>query len=381
MQASKAFAVGVLSAVIAASQGFFSNPPLIRHARLLTARSGWALVGDHLLKSNNFGKSWNDITPKQAKRIDGVFFLGPSTAWAVIVPGSGGSFPLSVARSTDGGTTWSVWPFRGEDAKYFLEAYAGVADITFVDASHGWLLLTQVSSSNFSFGDLFSTDDGGQSWVKLPNPPIAGALRFISRTSGWVQGGPGDFDLYITRDSGRTWRQQKMLAPAGVPTEAETYYSLPDFAEGPNHDGVLAVNFAVGIHSSLAEYLSSDAGQNWRLAASEANIPEGSMAVDVADQKVIRMFRMADGAFNVGELGTGQLVAEPPASAEHKGVTQITFSGPGHGWAVLSSGYCRGYKRDCYTETALWATTDGGHTFVDRTPPLVAPQRLDQPTR
>src|SRR5581483_6060158 len=125
-----------------------------------------------------------------------------------------------------------------------------------------------------------------------------------------------------------------------------------------NGTGVLAVNFAAGRHSSLAAYISSDAGQNWSLAASEANIPEGSMAVDVAGQKVLRMFRMTDGAFNVGALAAGQLVAQPPASAKHKGVSQITFSGPEHGWAILSGGYCQEYKKDCYTETALWATTD-----------------------
>lgn len=374
--------MGILSAVIAAPQGaIVTNPPLIRQARLLTASGGWMLVGDHLLESNSLGQSWKDITPNQVKRIENVFFLDRSTGWAVLVPGTEAGVSLSVAKTVDGGASWAVWPFRGEGRKYFLDIYAGLASITFVDASHGWLLLTETSSSNFSFGDLFSTDDGGQSWVQLPNPPIAGALRFISPTVGWLQGGPGDFDLYVTRDSGRTWRQQKMLARANVPAEAETYYSLPDFAEGPNHDGVLAVNFAAGIHSSLAAYISSDAGQNWRPAASEANIPEGSIAVDIVDQKVIRMFRMADLTFNVGALGAGQLVAQPPASAKHKGVSQITFSDPEHGWAILSGGYCHGYKKDCYTETALWATTDGGHSFVDRTPPLVAPERLDQPTR
>jgi hypothetical protein len=333
------------------------------------------------LASNNLGQSWNDITPKQAKRIDNVFFLNRSTVWAVIVPGRGNSSSLSIAKSINGGASWTLWPFRDEGQKHFLEIYAGVAGITFTNVSHGWLLLTRESSSNFSFGDLFSTDDGGQSWMRLPDPPIAGALRFISPAIGWVQGGPGDFDLYVTRDSGRTWRQQKMLPPAGVPAQAEAYYSLPEFAQGPNRNGVLAVNFAAGIHSSLAAYISSDAGQNWRLATSEANISEDSIAVDIVDREVIRMFSMADGTFNVGALGPGQLVVQPPASAKHKGVSEITFSDPEHGWAILSGGYFDPRKAGWYNETALWATTDGGHTFVDRTPPLVKPERFDKPVR
>ena len=134
MQASIIFALGILSSLSAASQGIFTNPPLIRHAQLLSVNAGWALVGDHVLESNNLGQRWDDITPKQAKRIDGAFFLDRSTGWAVIVPGSGDGSSLSIAKTADRGATWSAWPFRGEDPKYFLEIYGGLSSITFIDA-------------------------------------------------------------------------------------------------------------------------------------------------------------------------------------------------------------------------------------------------------
>lgn len=259
----------VLTTLAAGLQGAPANyPPLIREVKLLSANTGWTLVGDHLLWSDNLGVSWLDITPPHTKRLDEVFFLNPSAAWAVIVPAVGDPNSLSIAKTMDGGATWSANPFRCEKPQFFSEVYAGGAAITFVDVSHGWLLLQRTSSSNFSFGDLFSTDDGGMSWVRLPDPTIAGGLRFFSRSTGWVQGGPGDFDLYMTQDSGRTWQQQKVVAPAGVPTDAETYYSLPSFPDGPNGAGMLAVNFVGDIYSWLAKYVSSDGGRNWRLTAS-----------------------------------------------------------------------------------------------------------------
>jgi photosystem II stability/assembly factor-like uncharacterized protein len=91
----------------------------------------------------------------------------------------------------DGGQTWQINVFHHLDE---LQAQ-------FIDDQTGWFRACDIRTGHYV---LYSTRDGGKSWVPVPAnfiPP--GRLDFISRDLGWSWGANGG---YRTDDGGRTWR-------------------------------------------------------------------------------------------------------------------------------------------------------------------------------
>lgn len=89
------------------------------------------------------------------------------------------------------------------------EAYRGKRDaISFVDMDHGWY--------GTGAGDLFRTQDGGESWDKVASKPgtFIRALAFLDAQNGFIgnigtdyyPGVEDETPLYRTRDGGVTWQ-------------------------------------------------------------------------------------------------------------------------------------------------------------------------------
>jgi Rv2525c-like, glycoside hydrolase-like domain len=181
--------------------------PELRAMRLVAPNAGWVLAGNHLLWTSSAGFQWTDITPPapSSRPIYGAFFLNTSQGWVLR---AGTSTTLELARTSDGGAHWSIgaFPLRAGAARF-----GGRADLDFIDAAHGWAMLRQTSSSNFSLGMLFATGDGGATWTPLPPPPLGDPVHFTSKTDGWIAGGPAGNRLYVTRDGGMTWASASTL--------------------------------------------------------------------------------------------------------------------------------------------------------------------------
>jgi Rv2525c-like, glycoside hydrolase-like domain len=146
----------------------------LRAAHQLTPTTGWALAGDHLLWTSSAGFQWSDITPPPSGRaIYGVYFRDASSGW--LLRQAGGT-ALELAATSDAGAHWSMsaFPLSPADAAHF----AGAASLEFRDAAHGWVMLRLATSSNFSFGMLFSTSDGGAAWTRIP-----GSLSWMAQPS------------------------------------------------------------------------------------------------------------------------------------------------------------------------------------------------------
>ena len=84
-------------------------------------------------------------------------------------PNSGES--VMVAQTNDGGSSWTVVPVKPISSEP-LKRYARSASIFFLDGTRGWLTMRLTSGSNFSFGLLFATNDGGNTWLQLPDPRL-----------------------------------------------------------------------------------------------------------------------------------------------------------------------------------------------------------------
>lgn len=177
----------------------------------LTPSEGWALVNNHLLATDSAGTRWTDITPRAVEGgIDGVFFLNRAMGWAVV--SASGETPR-LAATFDGGVSWTITGLSVTNGEADFINYGGIATISFADATHGWILLRSVSSINFSRGILLRTTNGGETWNRLPNPPIADSLVFVDQKLGALTGGSDGKQTFVTGDGGATWTATRIAPP------------------------------------------------------------------------------------------------------------------------------------------------------------------------
>jgi photosystem II stability/assembly factor-like uncharacterized protein len=169
--------------------------------QLLSLSVGWVLRENQLLWTDDGGSNWRDISPEQVE-ILGVHFNSLDLGWAGgrrLLPN--GTASLSVFNTSDAGKTWSETSLRqfSLDEAWELES----ATFDFVDQHTGWLALKLHSGSNFSFGRLLATEDGGVTWQER-KLPLGEPVVFIDAQNGWTAGGPLD-KVYHTNDGGLSW--------------------------------------------------------------------------------------------------------------------------------------------------------------------------------
>ncbi len=340
----------------------------VRAAQLVTATRGWALTPKRLVWTDDDGATWRDITPPQAPApgARGVFFLDGTHGWVVASGGSAadGGVALSALRTADGGRTWASTRLAGPSAAN-AAAYGGPAWVRFVDALHGWILVKEVSSSNFSFGRLYRTTNGGRTWTAM-DAPLGDPVTFVDQRTGWTAGGPAGDRLFVTRDAGRTWKAQAVPPPAG--TGGRVAYALPVKAGGAV---LLPVTVATSTRATVAWYASRDAGRTWRLANRVATgdhlgpgvrVPvaaagSGSWVSVLPSSR--RMVRLREG---------GDAVAVQSTPTGPAGVEDLQFTTASVGWALASSGPCAPGAL-CAPGRVLFRTGDGGSTWHEVTVP------------
>ncbi|HEX3681148.1 MAG TPA: hypothetical protein VHU83_01305 [Bryobacteraceae bacterium] len=248
------------------------------------------------------------------------------------------------------------------------DLYGNSGDLSFADSLHGWVILTKMSSSAGSRAGLFSTPDGGNSWSRLPDPPINGLIRFISPQTGRLCGGALGNELYVTRDGGNTW-QRRILEPSSeVQKSYRTAYHMPAFQDA-NH-GFAAATFDVpktmfGAHEMsfvIAAYQTSDGGNKWTLQGVE-KLPR-SAAITTFDSTVFDVLVSSNQSTVIGSQ-TAKHVGTLPAglSPQHFDIEMADFIDPENGWVLLS--HDRGcHKPGCISISALVGTEDGGKTMM-----------------
>ena len=232
-----------------------------------TPALGWALVADttsaapgfSVFKTTDGARHWKRQLVKQPNLVGpGVLmiqFFDPSHG--VIAAG----VPTAIYRTSDGGTHWAQVKTPNLEFSWFVP----------VDAAHGWLLGwigKPVQPLN-----LFSTSDGGDTWIALPNSlgwarawpgsrnPF---LSFRNPREGWFGANAAEPVVYSSADGGVSWQPHTLpsnldsnLCPAGA--GVSTWVTLL-----PGH-GVGAI---VEYCAQVEGYTSVDGGATWQPLAS-----------------------------------------------------------------------------------------------------------------
>jgi photosystem II stability/assembly factor-like uncharacterized protein len=325
--------------------------PSIQSLEMLDANDGWALTDTGVVRTQDGGATWYDVTPGSLNGAPvSPFFLNASTGWLVAMgadPTSG-----SLYHTSDGGSSWksvSV-PFGGGSLK-------------FVDPMNGWELVGLSAAMSHEAVAIFRTTDGGTTWSKVftNDPGIPGSsdsLPLVGDKNGitapdaihaWVTGAqPSDNFIYVyaSQDGGSTWTHQNLAMPAGF-GGAMTGPSLPVFFG--SKDAVLPVLFFAN-NNGTDFYVSHDGGQSW--SASTPVAQGGSVAAGSAVD-----FFVWDGGTTLNashDAGITWSTITPNVNIKDN-LVSIQFVNATTGWAVSS---------DAASHYQLYKTTDGGLTWT-----------------
>ncbi len=194
----------------------------INRMQMMDADRGWAIgTGDagadsHILRTQDGGLTWADVSPPELVSLDDAFtyrangfFLDAQTAWVVYTPiatfGANTVAPKTIWRTQDGGLAWqpsAIWQSTAIGTTCW-------DDLTFVDANLGWYLFDCWQAMGSYVSELFRTLDGGNTWELIEQHGLTHhtGMRFLGR-EGWVSRNSHFWDglfLVISFDQGLTW--------------------------------------------------------------------------------------------------------------------------------------------------------------------------------
>lgn len=241
----------------------------------------WLFGGQVVYRSTDHGAHWADVSPTGvAGQPQVASAFGSDQAWLAVPSGQLG-LPLSNITfygTSNAGVNWQ---------KLGTTAVSGswIHEMTFVDSTHGWLLISLGAATGSEAVSVWGTTDGGRSWSELARSPMPqmqsvpgqlssgcdkNGITFNTETTGWMTGlcGEGKPYLYRTADGGNTWQAQT-LPPAACQTSRNLGYSaearppvflnqsfglLPDF---------LVLSAGQGARRYLVVYITHDEGRTW----------------------------------------------------------------------------------------------------------------------
>jgi photosystem II stability/assembly factor-like uncharacterized protein len=179
----------------------------LRGISAASVRVAWSSgAASTVLRTEDGGLTWDrrTVTPDRLDFRD-IDAVDPNTAYVLSI----GNGPLSrIYKTTDGGQTWDL-QFKNDDPHAFLDAMA------FWDARHGLVVGDSIEGAFY----LLRTEDGGQTWARIPSGALPPALpnegafaasgtniaTYGSREAWVGTGAASRARVLHTRDGGRSW--------------------------------------------------------------------------------------------------------------------------------------------------------------------------------
>ena len=270
--------------------------PVIADFQVLSEREGWALRGGNLYITKDGGTAWQDISPsaETLTNILGVHFQDSQQGWLVSKNLKDGR--ISLLLTGDGGMSWQeISTLLSKPEEVYQIASAS---LEFIDAQTGYIAFRLHSSSNFSLGRLFATNDGGFTWGER-TLPLGEPVRFLDSQRGWTSGGPQD-QTYFTEDGGRTWNLTGDL-PENLSLNSATHLSPPALdGEGELPSGVVAFDMFDEKHSWVSLQDGSCTGYKPRAGETTAQGAPGLLC-----ESSSRLMTTNDGGISWRDISPG----------------------------------------------------------------------------
>jgi hypothetical protein len=222
----------------------------------------WGL-GDHkLLYSNDNGKNWTDISPKDIQVTSA--YLAADTLLAIQ------QTPSKIAVYQTPVYQQGTKPDWDQGFLPIKDSWETGARILF---ANNWLLLT--SDTPNPRMSLYNIRNSKQDWHRIGEitGQIAGkpsGISFLNDQQGWitVEQGNNETLLYRTVDGGKTWKKQPLIPPKEIQGSRFTANVYPpQFDEEGDAHMTLPVEIRLKQDQMMIYYESIDHGKTWKLAS------------------------------------------------------------------------------------------------------------------
>lgn len=261
------------------SQGYAIGAPFF-----LTPQLGWVTVervlggnktngigGLDIFRTQDGGMVWTLVSTtsngphvdpgvqRVALAVASIVFISPTQGWLVgsvaILRQDGGTNPLRIYRTQDGGVTWQPQELPLTSSQV---SSVDLVSPTFFHGGVEGIIPAFVATSNGGILALYTTQDGGASWsVASPAVPRGVSfinINFVDRQHGWVSSDR----LYRTEDGGQHWT----AFPLPEEASSESFWQMDFVSE--------TLGWAVSGARKTKEALlfqTTDGGQSWQVLA------------------------------------------------------------------------------------------------------------------
>jgi photosystem II stability/assembly factor-like uncharacterized protein len=283
----------------------------LRGVSATSDRVAWASGADStVLRTADGGASWKKLKVTtdtlDCRDIDAV---DARTAYVLSI----GNGPASrIYKTTDAGATWTL-QFKNDDPKAFYDA------MSFWDRNHG-IVIGDSIAGQFC---IMTTDNGGQTWVRVPASALPSALEnegafaasgtniaVFGKAHAWIGTGAGvKARVLRTADCGRTWKIAETPLIAGA---SAGIFSIA-FRDA-KHGVVVGGDYRKENEAVDNLAVTSDGGVTWKLV------------------KGLSGFRSVVAYVPGVKTGSETLVAVGPSGADYSaddGRTWTALDGPG----------------------------------------------------
>jgi hypothetical protein len=313
-------------------------------AALVTPSFGWVLTDHSLLLTGDGGKSF---AAAKLSLPDGparaAYFADARHGWVAAAAGTG----ITVARTADGGGTWTNTTLTGTDE-------VGSLSVGFGDDNRGAILAGRQTSSNFSMGTLWSTVDAGRTW-KPSRAPVNGTVTVDGTGAVWLAGGVFGNQLFGSANAGRSWTAQKLQVGSGTVESVSAPAAGVVTATVTNGPAARISMLRAGTDGTWTEHGSVALAADPGVAPPLARYASTVMMIDPSGKHLYRGAGTAAGA--VTPMSTVDATGLPV------GASQASFVDTNSGWVLSSFGTCAGHKTDCTYTTQVTSTTDSGRSW------------------
>jgi len=336
------------------------NAPLVEapsliNIRFLNERDGWGVTDTKIVRTNDGGITWYDVTPPnitEAGYAVDMFVLDNDHIWLQNPDISNYPNSGTMLRTTDGGMTWTSSPNSFSRGQF-----------TFLDPNNGWVLADLGAGAGSNAVAVFQTTDGGATWTQtfsndpnqvnsndsLPLGGIKSGLTPLNMQTAWIGGivySDGAVYLYRTDNGGATWAQVSpfQLHPDALTTQISFY--PPVFVDAQN--AYLSMIIPAD-QITMAIYISHDGGNTWALTPTL--IPNGGAADFLSATDAIIY---TGDQFSVTHDAAQTWSTVTPDVSFGDTFAILDFVNPSTGWVLTA---------DLDDHRSLYRTTDGGSTW------------------
>ena len=330
--------------------------PALVTIRFLTEMDGWGVTDTQIVRTNDGGVTWYNVTPSTVTETGysvKLFALDAEHVWMqkpdfTNYPNSG-----FLNRTSDGGMTWTTItvPFSG-------------SILNFLDENNGWALADLGAGAGSNAVAIYQTTDSGGNWIQTyandPNLPNAGDslplgglksdLILLNMQTAYVSGvtyTTGAVYLFRTDDGGHTWVSVSLPLPAG--TENSQMSIENDHMKFVSAtDGFLAVRVS-GETTQTAVYVTHDAGTTWTLTPT---LIPGYGAADFLSAQEAVIYNGAQFYVTRDAARTWSII--PPDVIFGESYNAMDFVNLTSGWLI---------PYDPTDHRSFYRTTDGGATW------------------